>query len=163
MPGPSAKGSDAGQPFSGRPALRLLPPPPPRSHVALPRPAVGGLGRPAGAALLVAGAGVVARAALRRHRDRRAIEASRNRAFAELLSTVRHRDAALSSAAHDLRTPLTTLKGQAQLLQRFLRAVEGPEADRLRAGLAAIDAAATAAAARVDRLAEEGGGRPSKR
>jgi signal transduction histidine kinase len=164
MPRPVTKGSDAGQGVAGRPALRVLPPAPPRAPGTLPGPSVGGLGRQtAGAALLVAGASLVARAALQRRRNRRAAEASRNRAFAELLSAVRQRDEALSSAAHDLRTPLTTLKGQAQLLQRFLRAVDGPDAERLRAGLAAIDAAATTAAARIDRLADEGAGRPGDR
>jgi len=159
MPRPVTKGSDAGQGVAGRPALRVLPPVPPRAPGTFPNPAVGALGRQtAGAALLAAGACLVARAALRRRRDRQAVEASRDRAVAELLSAVRQRDEALSSAAHDLRTPLTTLKGQAQLLQRFLRAVDGPDAERLRAGLAAIDAAATTAAARIDRLADQGKG-----
>ena len=106
--------------------------------------------------LLLAGAALVAaRLLLRRRKSRRAIEASRSRAFADLLTAIRQRDAALAQATHDLKTPLTALKGQAQLLQRFLRAADGPEAERLRVGLAAIDAAATAAAARIDRLAEE--------
>lgn len=142
----------------GRPLLRVLPTstlPHAPAPIFLPRVA-DAPGPIAGAALLVAGAGIIAaRVALRRRGARRAGEAARNRAFAELLTTVRERDDALSRATHDLRTPLTTLKGQAQLLQRFLRAVDGPDAERLRAGLLAIDAAATAAAVRIDRLADE--------
>lgn len=145
----------------GGPLLRVLPASEPPRGPSLPR--VADAARPvAGAALLVAGAGVIAaRIALRRRGARRAEEAARDRAFAELLSTIRERDDALSRASHDLRTPLTTLKGQAQLLQRFLRAVDGPDAERLRAGLLAIDAAATAAAVRIDRLADESEGRRS--
>jgi signal transduction histidine kinase len=114
-------------------------------------------------AVVVAAVGVLgARVALRRRRSRRAVEASRNRAFADLLTAVRQRDEALAQASHDLKTPLTALKGQAQLLQRLLRSTETPDADRMRAGLATIDAAATAAAERVDRLVEGADSKPAK-
>ena len=148
-----------------QPFLRLLPAPGsgPRSAahpvaLRLPKPS-----QPQNrtATLVLTGLGVLAaRLALQHYTDRRAAETSRNLAFAELLFTVRQRDEALVLAAHDLKTPLTTLKGQAQLLQRVLRATNGPEAERLRAGLAAIDAAATAAAARIDRLTQQTERRP---
>lgn len=125
-----------------------------------PRPS--GSVRPVGGvALALAALGAIgARAALRRRRSQREVEASRNRAFAELLSAMRQRDEVLAQASHDLKTPLTALKGQAQLLQRLLRAAEAPDADRIRAGLAAIDAAATTAAVRVDRLVDGTGPPP---
>ena len=147
------------------PNLRLLPDPYIPNHVPrrpVPLPAADPPQPPfAAATLLLAGAGLLAaRFLLRRHKARQVLEAARSRAFADLLTAVRQRDDALAQAAHDLKTPLTALKGQAQLLQRFLRATDGPEAERLRVGLAAIDAAATAAAARIDRLAEEAERRP---
>lgn len=140
------------------PPLRLLPSSPNgasgATRTSTPRPARP-MGPVGGMAVAIAALGALgARAALQRRRSQRAVEASRNRAFADLLTAVRQRDDALVQASHDLKTPLTALKGQAQLLQRLLRAAEAPDADRMRAGLAAIDAAATAAAARVDRLVD---------
>lgn len=148
------------------PQLRLLPPVP--SDIVPARPAphrrrTWSARALAGVAVVVAAVGVLgARVALRRRRSRRAVEASRNRAFADLLTAVRQRDEALAQASHDLKTPLTALKGQAQLLQRLLRSTETPDADRMRAGLATIDAAATAAAERVDRLVEGADSKPAK-
>lgn len=138
------------------PQLRLLPVTSSDGEWAgrTPPPRPSGSVRPVGrVAIALAALGALgARAALRRRRSRQAVEASRDRAFAELLSAVRQRDEVLAQASHDLKTPLTALKGQAQLLERLLRAAEAPDADRIRAGLAAIDAAATTASARVDRL-----------
>jgi PAS domain S-box-containing protein len=47
----------------------------------------------------------------------------------------------LSTVAHDLKNPLTTVRGQSQLLQRRLERGEPPDAERLRAGLEGIDTA----------------------
>ncbi len=57
----------------------------------------------------------------------------------------------LSSLAHDLKNPLTALRGQAQLLLRRIRRGEPPDLDRLSAGLDGIDAAAV----RMTRLLDE--------
>lgn len=57
----------------------------------------------------------------------------------------------LTALAHDLKNPLTAVRGQTQLLQRRLRRGEAPDADRLGAALAGIDTAA----ARMNRLLDE--------
>ncbi len=53
---------------------------------------------------------------------------------------------------HNLITPLTIIKGQTQLMQRRLRQMETADGERLLAGLAAIEAAATVLAAQVKLL-----------
>lgn len=141
-----------------RPILRLLPHPTEgRFRLGdLSMPTIDGRSSHRGVLVAVAGLGMVAaRVALRRRRARHEREASQHRVVADLRSEVRQRDDALASATHDLRTPLTALKGHAQLLQRVARPSGDADGERLRAGLAAIDAAATAVAARIDRLAEE--------
>ena len=158
---PIAPSGSPGDRASSRPVLRLLPPPE-RGAPIDDRAAIRNALRPArpigSATVAVAALGVwTARTALRRRRVRREVEALRERAFADLLTAVQLRDEALARASHDLKTPLTALKGQAQLLQRLLRTADTPDRDRLRAGLAAIDAAATRAAARVDTLIGETG------
>ena len=52
------------------------------------------------------------------------------------------RQAFVDAAAHDLKTPLTSLRGQAQLLLRRMRRESLLQADALRPGLVEIDAAA---------------------
>jgi len=49
------------------------------------------------------------------------------------------RDEFLSVAAHELKTPMTSLRGFAQLLLRQVEQSETPDPDRLRQALAAID------------------------
>ncbi len=53
---------------------------------------------------------------------------------------------------HNLITPLTIIKGQTQLMQRRLRQMETADGERLLAGLAVIEAAATMLAAQVKLL-----------
>jgi PAS domain S-box-containing protein len=53
------------------------------------------------------------------------------------------KDDFLSAAAHDLRTPLTTIKGHAQILQKRLQRPEGLDIENLRRGLDRIDSSAT--------------------
>jgi PAS domain S-box-containing protein len=79
--------------------------------------------------------------------DRKRAEAERERllaqeqaARAEAEGALRVRDALGSFATHDLRTPLTTIKGQAQLLGR-LAARDRLTPEMLTGGLAGIDAA----------------------
>lgn len=51
----------------------------------------------------------------------------------------RQKDDFLAAAAHDLKTPLTTIKGVAQILQRRVGRWETPEAEKLIQDLARID------------------------
>lgn len=53
------------------------------------------------------------------------------------------KDAFLSAAAHDLKTPLATIKGQAQLLQRRAARTQLLDSARVIEGLAQIDATVT--------------------
>lgn len=137
-----------------QPLLRLLPKPVPGLGSERRWPHYAITTTPYSAVLFSASAVLVLGVAWHRLRSRRTGANSQTPTVAELLSVVRQRDDALVSAAHDLRTPLTALKGQAQLLQRFVRP-DDDEGARLRAGLAAIDAAASAAAVRIDRLVDE--------
>jgi PAS domain S-box-containing protein len=62
------------------------------------------------------------------------------------------RAAFVSSITHDLKNPLATIKGQAQLLSRRAARGETLDAERLQAGLAAIDATATRMTAMLTEL-----------
>lgn len=52
----------------------------------------------------------------------------------------RDRVAFIDAATHDLKNPLTSLRGRTQLLQRHVRRVQPPDIETLEAGLQAIDA-----------------------
>jgi len=90
--------------------------------------------------------------------DRAEPDAARDRALAALDAAVRHQDAFLHAAAHDLRNPLTALRGQAQLLGRRARRADpaGVEASRVRQGVAAIEEAADRTALLIDQLLDAG-------
>lgn len=60
----------------------------------------------------------------------------------------------LSSLAHDLKNPLTALRGQTQLMLRRLRRGEPPEPDRLQNGLEGIDSAAIRMTKLLDELSD---------
>src|SRR5262245_46940277 len=62
------------------------------------------------------------------------------------------RDEFLSIAAHELKTPLTSLRGFAQLLMRQLDRDEAPDPVRLRQGLSAIDQQSAKLARLVNQL-----------
>ena len=62
------------------------------------------------------------------------------------------RDEFLSVAAHELKTPLTSLRGFAQLLIRQAERGEAPDAERLRQALAAIDQQSGKLGVLVDQL-----------
>lgn len=84
---------------------------------------------------------------------RETVEA-RDRALVELRAAERDQDAFVVAAVHELKTPLTALKGQGQLLRRHAdRGALG--GDRLAAGLAEIDDAADKLAAALDALIAE--------
>jgi PAS domain S-box-containing protein len=62
------------------------------------------------------------------------------------------REAFVDAAAHDLKNPLTTVRGQAQLLQRRVRRDQEIEPDKLAAGLAAIEGAADRMATLIEEM-----------
>ena len=80
--------------------------------------------------------------------------AAQGRALVELRETERAQDAFIGLVVHELRTPVTAIKGQAQLL-RSQADRQGLDADQLAAGLARIDAGADALAATLDALVAE--------
>jgi len=89
---------------------------------------------------------------------RETVEA-RDRAVAELVAADRAQDAFVVAAAHELNTPLTAVKGHAQLLRRQARR-GALDPRRLDAGLAEIDAAADKLAAQLAALVAEVAGDP---
>lgn len=74
------------------------------------------------------------------------------RLYRESQDAVRIRDDFLTSASHDLRTPLSVIKGQAQLLQRPAAQVEPPHRTRLLDGLGTIDVIASKMAGLIDEM-----------
>ena len=60
----------------------------------------------------------------------------------------------ISAVAHDLKNPLTTVRGQSQLLRRRLERGEAPDATRLEAGLEGIDSAAARMSRQIDELTD---------
>jgi signal transduction histidine kinase len=77
------------------------------------------------------------------------------RHVSELEEGIRLRDAVLAMASHDLKNPLTTIKGIAQLLHRRLSrldAASSPDRDRLAAAASSIDVAATKMVSQIGEL-----------
>jgi signal transduction histidine kinase len=72
--------------------------------------------------------------------------------FQQTQNALRLRDHFLAAVAHDLRTPLTMVKGGTQLLQRQAARDAGLSPERLATGLAALDTAATKMAKLIDQL-----------
>jgi PAS domain S-box-containing protein len=60
----------------------------------------------------------------------------------------------LSAVAHDLRTPITAVKGRAQLLRRMVMKLQIPELTRIADGLAELDASATRMTKMITELLE---------
>jgi PAS domain S-box-containing protein/excisionase family DNA binding protein len=83
-----------------------------------------------------------------------AVALTNARLYHEAQDAIRARDEFLSTAAHDLNTPLTAIKGMAQFLRRLAGAPSGPDVARLTDGLAGVDAAATRLARQVDQLVD---------
>ena len=81
--------------------------------------------------------------------------AARDRALLELQAAERAQDAFVVAAVHELKTPLTAVKGRAQLLQRRARGVPELDAAQLAAGLVAIEAAADMLGVALDALIAE--------
>jgi PAS domain S-box-containing protein len=95
--------------------------------------------------ILVPGADALYISALRDISDRR-------RAEAALREAQREREIFLASISHDLRSPLTTLRLQAQLIERQARRPGGPDADRLVQAAATADQTVRRMAAMLDEL-----------
>ena len=74
------------------------------------------------------------------------------RLYAEAQAALRQRDHFIASVTHDLKTPLTGIKGYAQALQRRLRHLDEPTRARLSHGLDQIDATASKMARQIDDL-----------
>lgn len=72
--------------------------------------------------------------------------------YLEAKDAVRARDEVLASVSHDLKTPITVMKAQAQLLQRQLRRLELKEVDFAHESLAAIDATTTRLTGMINEL-----------
>ena len=82
---------------------------------------------------------------------RAAVAIEHARLYKQLQESLRARDEFLSSAAHELKTPLTSIKGYAQTLERRTRELDEPIRARF-ASLARIDAASTRMARTIDEL-----------
>jgi signal transduction histidine kinase len=83
---------------------------------------------------------------------RAALAVENARLYGELERALGTRDEFLASAAHDLRTPLTAIKGSVQLLQRQLATGKEDLPDRLHWGLGTINTTATRMAEMIDSL-----------
>lgn len=84
-------------------------------------------------------------------RTARALEDSR-RARAEAEAAVRQRDAFLGAAAHELKTPITSLRGFAQLLRRQVDRTGGADPAHVAQAMAEVDRQSHRLAALVDQL-----------
>ena len=88
----------------------------------------------------------------KRVEDQRARLDAERAAHARAREALHVRDELLSVVSHDLKDPLGTIKGQAQLLRRRLPAESSPEATRLADGLTKIDVTVTKVAEVLDEL-----------
>jgi PAS domain S-box-containing protein len=85
--------------------------------------------------------------------ERAALAIDNARLYQEAQEALRTRDEFLASASHDLKSPLTAIHGQAELLElRLAPRVPPPEAERLTSGLARIRGVARRMAMIVNEL-----------
>lgn len=94
---------------------------------------------------------------------RAALAVDNARLYEAAQSALASRDELYSVISHDLKNPLGVIKGHAQLLQRRLASDEPPDVERLRDGLARIDATASRMTDQVNELLDFTGldsGRP---
>jgi len=83
-----------------------------------------------------------------------AIALTNARMYSDAQQGIEARDEFLSMAAHDLKTPLASVKATAQLLRRRLARGEAPDTDRLIGGLASIDDTTSAMAEQLDEMVD---------
>ena len=86
------------------------------------------------------------------HRELGVTAEARDRALQDLRAAVREREAFLASVSHDLKTPLTLIKGHADLLHGRALATDLPEVRRMAAGLGSIGESATEMAGLIEDL-----------
>ncbi len=72
--------------------------------------------------------------------------------YQQAQEAVRDRDNLLSMVSHDLKNPLTTIKGYTQLLQRMINRADIPEKDDVEAGLTRIEATVSRMTALINEL-----------
>ena len=85
---------------------------------------------------------------------RAALAVDNARLYREAREAVRARDEFLSNVSHDLKTPLTGIRGLAELLGRRAAAVGGAEGEHLADGLGRIRATATRMHRQLDALVD---------
>ena len=88
------------------------------------------------------------------HQDLQATAAARDRALTSLQAAVRERETFLASISHDLKTPLTLIKGHADLLYARAARSDNPELARMMSGLGSITANSAQMAQLIDELLE---------
>ena len=74
--------------------------------------------------------------------------------IAEIVTGERTRDEFLAAASHDLKSPLTTIRGNAQLARRRLARLAGPDGERVAASLEGIESATARMLRIIDELIE---------
>jgi PAS domain S-box-containing protein len=84
--------------------------------------------------------------------ERAAVAVDNARLYRAAQEAVRARDEFLSVAAHELRTPITSLRGYAQLIVRQFERTGPPDPDRVRRALQVIDQQSTKLAHLVGQL-----------
>jgi signal transduction histidine kinase len=85
---------------------------------------------------------------------RAALAVDNARLYHEAQEAIRVRDEFLALVSHDLKTPLVSVRGFAQLLRTELEAATQPDRARLMTGLAKIDRAATRMTALINELVD---------
>gem|GEM_PF-3973870 len=80
---------------------------------------------------------------------------ARDRVLGELREAERAQDAFVIAAVHELKTPLTAVKGRAQLLRMRCGRGAGVTMDQVRSDLLEIESAANTLAAALDDLIDE--------
>ncbi len=91
--------------------------------------------------------------AIAQHLARRSALAVDNaRLFREAQDAIKVRNELFSSVSHDLKNPLTGMKGMAQLLERQVARLNIPGKNRILEGLASIDSTATRMTSQIDEL-----------
>jgi signal transduction histidine kinase len=82
----------------------------------------------------------------------REVAEERDRALEAMGEALRTRDEFLASASHDLKNPLVTIKGAAQIARRLLERGERAEPQRLIGLLGSVDSAATRMSGQIEAL-----------
>jgi signal transduction histidine kinase len=86
--------------------------------------------------------------------SRCALAVDNARLFRQTREALELRDNFLAAVSHDLRNPLATITGQAQLLRRLVARDGGPSAERLGDGLRRIEATVTRMSGMLDELVD---------